>query len=254
MSEGDFLVACVVGMGFGTTLFIKGFSCLKLKRFIETTPTSKVRSLAIGRVEIYGEVVPAEKKTIKSPILGKDCVYYQYKIEELRKSKDSSYWAVIDQMTDDVRFFLKDDTGSVMVEPARANINIPADFQNKYTSFNSIPDNIKSFLASENIKCKTWLGSSKTLRFTEFVIEPGDKLYILGYAGNNPFVKDGTAKDNAEGIMIQRGNMGKYYYIADKPEKDILKKLNWGWIGGIFGGGALIVGGLAGIFIYFGVF
>ncbi|MBN2459255.1 hypothetical protein JXB28_03135 [Candidatus Woesearchaeota archaeon] len=254
MAEGEFIFWCIIGVGFGITLFIKGFQSLRLKRFIETTPTSKVRSLAMGRVEICGEVVPAEKQILKSPLTGKDCVYYYYKVEELRRSNKRSYWAVIDTMKADVKFFLKDDTGAVLVEPNGASISIPADFNSQYSSFNAMPENIRTFLQSGNVKYKTLFGTTKTLRFTEFVIAPGDKLYILGYAGNNPFVEDGTAKDNVDGIMIQKGNLGKCYYIADKPEKDVLKKLKWGWIGGLFGGGALIVGGLAGIFIYFGVF
>ncbi|MDD5086676.1 MAG: hypothetical protein PHV16_02895, partial [Candidatus Nanoarchaeia archaeon] len=58
----------------GVFLFWEGIKTLKHKRLIENIPTSKIRSLAMGLVEIYGEVVPAYKEVLKSPFSNKDCV------------------------------------------------------------------------------------------------------------------------------------------------------------------------------------
>ncbi|MBW2968259.1 hypothetical protein KY362_07270, partial [Candidatus Woesearchaeota archaeon] len=80
MADSDNLfLYLVIGFGFGIYLFIKGFSWFRLKRMVENIPTSKIRSLAMGLVEIYGSVVLFEDKVLKSPFTGKDCVYYKYK-------------------------------------------------------------------------------------------------------------------------------------------------------------------------------
>ncbi|HJX05282.1 MAG TPA: GIDE domain-containing protein [Candidatus Nanoarchaeia archaeon] len=254
MGDLEALFYCFVAIVIGITLFVGGFKSLRQKRLIESTPTSKVRSIAMGLVEVYGEVVPAKKKLLKSPLTGKDCVYYKYQVEEYRRSGKSSRWVVIDSFQEGTHFFLKDDTGCVLVEPAGANVDIPADFTCRSGAGRVIPDSVKGFMTKKNLPYKSGMFFSKELKFTEYLIEPKDKLYIMGTAGDNPFVEEATGKENVEDIMIQKGKHEKIYYISDKPEKDILKKFKWAVIGGLFGGGALIVLGLAGIFIYFGVF
>src|SRR4030042_348352 len=259
------VIFCALLFVAGIGLFFLGFQKLRLKRFIETTPTSKVRSLAMGRVEIYGEVVPAKKKVLKSPLTGKDCVYYFYTIEEYRKkSNNKSGWVLVDIWAESIPFFLKDETGNVLVDSNGARINIPDDFNQRYESADLLPEKIMAFLFSERSRpvqdydkvpadVKAFLQcirinyqvnlqeSGNPLRFKERVIVPGDKLYILGYAGNNPHLEEGAAKDNVEGIMIQKGNIKDLYFISDKPEKEVLKKMKWSWIGWLAGGSLLML-------------
>ena len=75
----------LVGLGGGVFLFIKGFQWNKTLRLIKDTPTSKVRSLAMGFAEIFGTVVKP-KQALKTPFSNKACVYYTYQIQELRSS------------------------------------------------------------------------------------------------------------------------------------------------------------------------
>ena len=65
-------------------------------------------------------------------------------------------------------------------------------------------------------------------------------MYILGTAGDNPFVEEATGKRNVDDIMIQKGNE-KIYYLSDKSEKGLVSGLAWKAFGGIFGGAALSV-------------
>ncbi|MBW2971899.1 E3 ubiquitin ligase family protein [Candidatus Woesearchaeota archaeon] len=251
--EGRVLVYSILGFFVGIGLFIKGFTWFRLKRMIENMPTSKIRSLAMGLAEIYGEVVPAEKNVLKSPLTGKDCVYYKYKIEERRSSGKNSYWATIKSGTDMVNFFLKDNTGAVLVDPKGAQVDIPEDYSYNTGIAGRTPPMVVSFLKNNDLSHTTLFGFNKQMRYTEYYIAPKDKLYILGTAGDNPFVEEATAQKNEEDIMIQKAR-GSIYYISDKPEKDILGTLRWKVIGGFFGGGALIVGCLTIILIYLGLF
>jgi hypothetical protein len=242
-----------IGLGVGIYLFYKGFSWFKLKRLIENTPTSKIRSLAMGLVEIYGSVVPYQKKLLKSPLTDSDCVYYSYRIEVRRGSGKNRHWATIKKGSDSVHFNLKDDTGSVLVDSKGAKVDIPPNLCTQTYTSGLHSRSIKSFLEKSDIKYK-FLGLNKNMRFTEYHIAPKDKLYILGSAGDNPFVENATAQKNEDDIMIQKGDTEKVFYISDSHETKILKSLKWKTIGGFFGGGALIVVGLAIIFLYFGIF
>lgn len=234
----------LVGVVAGGILFIRGLFKWKEKRLIENTPTSKIRSLAMGRVEIYGTVLPLKDQSFKAPFSNKDCAYCRWTVEEYRHQGKHSRWVLVQHGILGKYFNIKDETGEVLVDSTGAEIDIPQDFESR-----SLNPNITSFLASQNIAYKGWI-FNKQMRFREYFLAKGDKVYIMGFAGDNPFVKEGTATKNQTDIMIQAS--GKhFYYITDKPETDILKKYNWIIYGGLIGGGALVLGGLAAMFWMF---
>jgi hypothetical protein len=246
MSESVYVgMACFF---LGVILIFIGFIWLKQKRLIEDTPTSRIRSLAMGPVEAYGEVVPAQGKILKSPFSNKDCVYYRYTIEEYRRSGKNNQWVTVKSGEERTHFFLQDDTGVVLVDPKGARISIPMDF--KYSSQLGVnpPESVMQFLNNNRISFEGLLGVNKTMRYQEYFIEPKDKLYIFGTAGDNPFVEDATATKGTEDVMIQKGK-GKIYYISDKSEKEILKNLGWMVMGGMLGGVISIIIGVVVIFI-----
>lgn len=236
----------IAGFFGGIALFFFGFRWFRQKRLIENTPTSKVRSIAMGFVELFGSAI-VFKEVLKSPFTGKDCVYYFYEIQELRSSGKHSRWVTVAKGSEGRQFFLKDDTGKVLVDPANAKVDIPADNEFGSSWGKDPPKQAIEFMRSKHLSFESLFGINKSMRFTEKFIEPGDKLFILGTAGGNPFLKPGVGTKNEEHIMIAKGN--NVYYIADKPETEVLKKFKWKSIGGIFGGAALSIVCLIVIFI-----
>ena len=247
-NEGEVLAYAIFGLIFGIILFFSGFKRFKEKKLIENTPTSKIRSLAMGLVEVYGKVIPRPKEVILAPFSGDKCVYCRYLVEEFRQSGKHSRWVKVQDGVLGGLFYLEDDTGRVLVDAKGAEVCVPQSFIfNPKTTLlkptHEVPERIKKYLDSSNMKLK--LG---TQRFKEFSIFPDEKLYIMGTADDNPFVEEATAQKNEADIMIQKGK--SFYYISDKPEKEVLKDYNWKVIGALFGGAALILGCLFVIFSY----
>jgi len=252
MADVRSLFYSIIFTAVGVFLLWAGFQSFKVKRLIENIPTSKIRSIAMGLVEIAGQVVPDKK--IKSPFSNKNCVYYRYTIEEYRSSGKSSSWRTIKKGFDSIPFYLKDNTGKVLVDPKGAIVDIPKDFEFKSGFRRDPPVAVKQFLTSNRLKFETFLGMNRTMRYREYFIEPNDKLYIMGTAGDNPYVEETTAQQNVEDIMIQKGKHEKFYYISDKPEHAVLKSTKLKAFGCLFGGAALFIGGLAAILINLGLF
>lgn len=251
MSDPRIFIASLVGFFGGLGLFYQGFGWLKQKRMIENIPTSKVRSIAMGMVEVYGSVVPIKAKILKSPLSEKECVYYTYTIEEYRSSGKSSRWVTIKSGSDQSLFFLKDDSGAVLVNPDGATVDIPSDFTYQTRMGKDPPGAVIKFLVANKLSYESFFGLNKTMRFTESYVAPGDKLYIIGEAQDNPHLEDGSAKKNEEDIMIAKG--GNFYYISDKPEAEVLRSYGWWVAGGLFGGVALAVGSLIVMLLYLGI-
>lgn len=240
MASGDGLGALLLGMGFGGFLFFNGLRQWNVKRRIENLPTSSIRSLAMGLCEVQGTVHKALKDTIPSPFSGKPCVYYRYTVEEYRQRGKHSEWVTIKSGEHRDPFFVKDKTGSVLVHPRGATIDIPADNTVQTGSFRSINPLVKKFAAKNKFDLQSFFGFNRSLRFTEYYLAPGDKIFVLGTAGDNPHTEESTAQHGVEDVMIQE-KRGNPYYISDKDEKGVLNAFAWKVYGGLFGGGALFI-------------
>jgi len=241
-------ILLVVGFGFGIGAFFYGFFLLQRKRLIEDTPTSKVRSIAMGFAEVYGKVsacinaAVAKSGVLKSPIDGAECVYYDTKVEELRQSGKSSHWETIYHKTDRVNFNASDETGTLLVDPAGATFDIRDDFHYETGLLGgNMSKNCIDFCA------RNWISTgafTKSKRFTERYLAPGNLVYILGTAMGDPYAD--PSKVGSDNVMIAKGTIGeKTFYISDSGEKEILKKLHWSVPLCVFGGAALSVGCLA---------
>jgi len=233
-------VLIIIGVG----LFVWALFSFRKERLMENIPTSKIRSIAMGLVEIYGKVVPDTDNILKSPFSQNDCVYYKYTIDELRSTGKSTHWVTIKKGWDYRNFYLRDDTGMVLVDPLDAKIDIPVDNVFKSSLGKDPPDTVKKFLQRNNVAFEGFLfGINKTMRYTEYFIAPNDKLYIMGTATDNPFVKEASSVKGVEDIIITKGKQEKFYFISDKHESMILRKLRIiVACGFIFGSLSIIIG------------
>lgn len=243
-----------VGFLFGIFLFYKGFFSLRKKRKIEHTPTSKIRGISLGEVEIYGEAFnpQLEQKDNNSenisPFSKKKCVYYITTIEEERKNKNSTYWQVI-HLDKFIRpFYVKDDTGKIIVDPHGAKFDIPLAFE-EISGFGRDPSNdVRAYLDKNEIKFEGLFGMNKKLKYTERIIAEGDKVYVFG--DTVPSGKMSSVGN--ENILINKKNKRSLFLISTSPEKDVLKLFGRRVLFEIYGGAALSILCLAIILKVFG--
>ena len=243
----------IIGFCVGIFFFIMGFVWLRRKRLIENTPTSKIRSVAMGLVEIYGEIEAVPDKVYKTPFTDKDCVYYSYSVQEYRGGKNA-HWETLESKEVRDLFYLKDETGRVLINPAKAAIEITTTTTIESGMGKDPPENIMAFLNKEGIKHDGWFGINKKMRFVEYYMSPKDKLYILGTAAENTNTGYKSLSGTKDSTVIEKGQDEKYFLISEKSEKQILKSLKIWSIAGIYGGAALSLACLAIILAYIGLF
>lgn len=235
---GLIVTNAVLSIAFAA-FFMDAHRALKLKKLIEKTQASKIGSLAIGFSEVLGEAIPARGSLLRSPFSNKECIYYKCVVEKYRKSAKASRgtWDIIKIEENGLKFFLKDDTGLVLVDPKEADVNLVPCFEVQSDSLNNPPEQIKQFLARNGVSATGFLGIDAGHRFREFVIAPKDRLFVLGTAERT----NEGAIENGETLMMHKGEKEKIFYISDKQEKDILKELNNKILQQLFVCGLLIV-------------
>ncbi len=249
---GATFIFYIIFFFIGLLFFIKGLVSLRVRRLIEDTPTSTAASVAVGPVEVYGQAVPYVLRMF-SPFSKKDCVYYKYTVEEYRRSSGGSGWAMVEKGERRIPFYIKDDSGMVMVEPDGATIQVPMDYEYESGLKKDPPNSVIEYLYAKGESYKNLFNWNKTMRFREYLIESGDYVYVLGTAdmGLNPSKPENVVGVND--LVIHKGKNIKTFYISDRPERKILENMKSRGLFYIYGGIALSLFCLAIILHYYGL-
>lgn len=176
LAGDDLIVESIFALIAGLWLFYKGFKDLRLHRLIDGLATSRMRSAALGTVEICGFGEPLHP--INDPIYGLPCVYFRLEVKEERGSgKNKSWVTVYKNSSDAVPFYLSDETGKLAVAPAGAELYCEADLDlttGLLSGLSGQKDHIHNFLA----KIGHGYGNKK---ITAYFLREQEPLYVLGY-------------------------------------------------------------------------
>jgi hypothetical protein len=175
-----------LGAAAGVYLFYRGFQLLQRKRLIMNTPSSKIRSAAMGLVEVSG--LAAGPYTLTAPITGVPCYYFRTMVWQWKQHGRSSSWVKEADENLHLPFYLDDGTARVLVNPQGADLDIHRDFQEEFSHslFSSsldIPANVAGFLMAHGIE------TSAKVKIEEYCIKPKNALFILGTLASNPGIE-----------------------------------------------------------------
>ncbi len=143
-------------------MFSYGFYFLRMRRQIENTPTSKIRSIAMGMVEVKGEAV--RKYALISPMSQTPCVFYRL-TKYKRRARDHQWRVTSVSSSNNVPFYIEDETGRVEVNPEGCQVRAG-------TKQEGTPGQV-GLMKIVNDSDEKWV---------EEVIVDGTLLYILGFA------------------------------------------------------------------------
>ena len=177
------------------------------------TPTSKIAKLDKGPAEVRGSIEPS-KESLSSPWGRRRCVYYSFQVEEKRGDGESSSWYSYVNDVKSIPFSIKDDTGQVEIDSRNLKFELKKDHFSE-TGFLTGPSEYLKSLLEKRYRKKT-KGSltgvgeilfNKTLRFKEFSLELGEKVYVFG----NAFPKEKPIQSNKENSKTN----GESYVLRD---------------------------------------
>jgi hypothetical protein len=183
--NGKVELGLIVGVCIGVYLFARGFRLLERKRLILNTPFSKIRSAALGLVEVSG--LAAGPYTIPAPITTMPCYYYRTLVWQMKREGKSKEWVKVVDESLHLPFYVEDNTGRMLVNPQGAEMDLHRDSREQYdTSFFSsqpeIPANVAAFLSRYGV------ANDKKLKVEEYCIKPKNALFVLGTLAENPGV------------------------------------------------------------------
>jgi hypothetical protein len=209
------LLASIGGLFYGSWLFSNGLTAAKRKDKMMITPTSKIRSLAVGRAEVFGVAEAGPGGEVTSPS-GIKCVLWK------TEDRLEGFMQSVKRNSPNA-FYVRDDTGRVIVIPSFPKIDL-----RRY-----IPSTLP------NGKRKEWF------------LKHGDRVYVIGTATQNQMF-GGALPENEVGLVIT-GENSRECYISDRPERDVLRHHTASVFWGIYGGGALMLASAMVILLILGI-
>jgi hypothetical protein len=261
MHPVQLILISTVGVVVGPWLFLRAFRDWRTRRLIQNTPTSHIRSLAMGLVEIHGAIV--EKSRHVAPFSGRPCAYWQVEIA----TRTRNGWSTVHRNSSGSPFFVRDDTGAALVYPQGAECKV--NFATEETCFGiSVPDCYMQYLDEHQIGFGfVWRLSN--LRFRERILEEGQLVYVLGTAMPQAQAVDVSQAEEATGTdggavahaasaahaapavpeahaVVRRGERGGPFYISQQTERDLALTLGLHAWAGFVGGPALTLIGIVG--------
>lgn len=241
----------------GPAMFWSGFQDMRRRRLIQDTPTAKIRSMAMGLVEINGQV--EARSNVFAPFSGRPCVYWQ--VEIAMRSGRRHGWTTVHKNSSGNPFFLRDDTGVAMVYPKGSECHV--NFGVEETGLGvSLADCYKDYMKEHGIWMRH-VGKLSSMRFRERCLEPGQRVYVLGSALPRARVHtiseadwlQATGTDDAPVARLQnvhdavsatvrQGENEKTFIISQNSERDLTIQLGWKSVAKLVAGPALTLFGL----------
>jgi len=254
--EMDAVCGGIILFLIGILIIFNGVQMYLTMRKVQNTPTSKIRSVAMGLAEVYGKGISIIENY--SPFTNEKCVYYNIQVEayiERKGDDDTSSWTTI--LRKELRnvFKLQDDTGIINVDPKGAEFNLDVatkkegNITQKLLSLSGVNQEIVSFINKLDKNEQNIINRYKNnkIKVTEWRIVDSEKVYVLGS------VEPSTSNEQTEKYTIKKGGEN-IMFISNKEEMKLVSKLKWGVLFRLVGGLILSVIAMVLIFVKLNLF
>jgi E3 ubiquitin ligase len=241
-------------LGGGLWCFGQGLRALRTVRLIENTPTARIRSMAMGLVEIHGR--PQARSTMIAPFSGHACAYWEVDISVRGRNRS---WTVIHRNASGQPFYVVDETGSALVYPRGASCRIS--YGTEEECFGLQPPSPYAEYLHQHNTLLTATARLSMLRFRERTIEEGMDLFVMGTAeprANAFSISDDTGAEDADPIdavrhqldashvaVIRKGENEGTFIISQQGERDLATGMRLKAAAMMLGGPPLALAGLA---------
>jgi hypothetical protein len=156
----------------------------RLARQLREAPRVDIGALAEGApARIIGAVVADE--TLRAPFTGRPCVAYVAEVDEYVSRGKSHRWESRIHEVRHLPFVVDDGTGRALVDPGQAKLLVEIDTTTRSGAFDDATEVERAFLDRHGMNSKGWF-FNRRLRYREGVIEPGERVAVLGRGVREP--------------------------------------------------------------------
>lgn len=183
----------------------------KAERALREAQRATVADMVEGTTARLAGVVTSDG-TLRAPLTGRACVAYVARVEEHLGKQG---WRTRVYEVRGVTFTIDDGTGRALIDPTSSTLLLEMDSTTRSGSLDDATPVEESFLARHGFASTGWW-LNKTLRYTEGVIEAGERVAVLGRGVREP---DPDARPRDSGY---RGALPTRICVGGTPEHPIV--------------------------------
>lgn len=177
----------------GPWLFQRSFRDWRTRRLIQNTPTARIRSMAMGLVEVSG--VAVTRCDLVAPFSGRPCAWWELDIATQGRK---GVWSVVHRNQSRHPFYVRDETGLALVDPAGARATLGDQVEEECSGI-ALPDVYADYLRDQHLGAAA-LWRMGRMRFRERLLEDGQRTFVFGTAAPRPQAVDLSDADGAQAI------------------------------------------------------
>lgn len=196
------VLVCLFVLGVLAWYFGRGE---RLRRMLRRTPVRRISAVRAGeRVRVIG-TARAQGETLKAPLTGRPCLYYCAEVWARRRKS----WRMTIRKVRGVPFLVDDGSGVALVNPNRADVLLGTVASNRSGAFDNASPAEARFLAQHGEQ-STGLIFNRSFRYSEAIIEVGERVAVLGAPRHEP--------DRSAGAPVElSGSLEVRLVICDAP-------------------------------------
>lgn len=186
------------------------FRYLVRARTLEDVPTSLARSAEQGYVELEGVAEMLEGPRIKSPVSGRECVWWSYVLEEYDDG-----WKQIEQESSEELFAVRDETGICIVDPDGADV---------------FPVEKRTWAPGHRAVLRTLPGliTSKRQRFREFYLMEHEFITVIGFYRTHKAIDTWDDAEELRALLAEwKRNQPELINRFDRNNDGVLDQEEW---------------------------
>jgi len=135
--------------------------------------------------KLTGKVLHVHQPFV-APFSKRQCVAYEFKIQQKKSSGKNSYWKTLVKENNIQDFFVEKKGDMVMIKPKTTPLNfdiyLVEDKKINSGFLNDPTPDFQELLSKFNISSETYFGFNKTLRYSERILEVGETVTVGGIA------------------------------------------------------------------------
>jgi hypothetical protein len=167
----------------------------------------------VGKVEVIGT-------PLKAPLSGRKCTHYHVLVEEQISTGNTTSWDKIIEDEHSIKYLIKDGSHYAYINDRRMQSYIVEDIKYSSGIWKDATERLEAFLNSYGKASEGFFGFNKTLRYKEGILEPGEKIAVLGKGEwKNAALLNLPEKYGK--VLEITSNTEEAIYLSDDPETTV---------------------------------
>jgi hypothetical protein len=151
-----------------------------IRRKIRKTAIKKISDFTGGEIAKITGKVELAGEPLTAPLSGRKCAYYYVLVEQRVSTGKSSHWKTLIEEEVSGKFVIRDGYSCAYINSQSVKSYLVLDMKYSSGFLNDATAELEKYLGKHNKESENFIGTNKTIRYKEGILEEGEKIVVVG--------------------------------------------------------------------------